>query len=51
MLSGELSVRAAEGLAKKALEGESPSGVKRGAAKKDAEFKAVEESLRKDFFY
>ena len=49
VLLGDLSVRATEALAKKALSGESGSGEKNAAAKKDDEFKAIEEGLRKKF--
>lgn len=51
VLSGELSVRATESLAKKALKGEGTGGAseKSGRAKKGADFKSVEEGLRKIF--
>ncbi len=51
VLSGELSVRATETLAKKVLKGEGKGGAseKRDAAGRGDEFKAVEEGLRRIF--
>ncbi|MBE9531445.1 MAG: hypothetical protein IME98_01400, partial [Proteobacteria bacterium] len=49
VLSGDLSVRATETLAKNVLTGESAVGAKSIKAKAGDEFKEVEESLRKVF--